>query len=116
MNFPPTAEPVQITPLELKQRLDAGEKFRLIDVREPREYEIARLDGAELIPMREVPNALDRLCEAEGAPLVVICHHGVRSQQVVNWLREQGLTRCLNLAGGIDRWSREVDPTVPRYR
>lgn len=106
----------ETTPLELKRRLAAGEKLHLIDVREPSEFQITRIDGAELIPMRTVPVELQKLENlAEDGPLVVFCHHGVRSLQVVHWLREQGVTECQSLAGGIDRWSIEVDPAAPRY-
>jgi len=106
--------PLEITPLEVKQRLDSGEKLRLIDVREPFEYQQAHIDGSELIPMRAVPQTLPSL-ESEEATLIVFCHHGMRSLQVVSWLREQGLERASSMAGGIDRWSLEIDPAVPRY-
>lgn len=98
----------------MKQRLDAGEKLRLVDVREPLEFQQAHIEGSELIPMRSVPQALASL-EAGEAPLIVFCHHGGRSLQVVSWLREQGVENCSNMAGGIDRWSLEIDPAVPRY-
>lgn len=108
--------PLEITPQDVKQRLDAGEKLLLIDVREPHEFALARLAGAELVPMRTVPAELPRLdALAEEGTLVVYCHHGVRSLNVVNWLREQGVEACQSMAGGIDRWSREIDPRVPRY-
>ena len=106
--------PLETTPGEVKQRIDAGEKLRLIDVREPFEFQQAHIEGSELIPMRSVPQALPTL-EAEDAPLVVFCHHGIRSLQVVSWLREQGVEQCVSMAGGIDRWSLEIDSTVPRY-
>jgi rhodanese-related sulfurtransferase len=106
--------PLEISPTELKTKLDAGEKLRLIDVREPFEFQQARIEGAELIPMRSVPQALPTL-QAEEAPIVIVCHHGIRSLQVLAWLREQGIENCVSLAGGIDRWSTEVDPAVPRY-
>jgi rhodanese-related sulfurtransferase len=105
---------LEITPGEVKQRLDSGEKLRLVDVREPFEFRQAHIDGSELIPMRSVPQALPSL-ETEEAPLIVFCHHGMRSLQVVSWLREQGLEQCVSMAGGIDRWSLEIDSTVPRY-
>ena len=105
---------LEITPGEVKRRLDAGEKLRLIDVREPFEFQQAHIDGSELIPMRTVPQALPSL-EAEDAPLIVFCHHGMRSLQVVSWLRERGVEECVSMAGGIDRWSLEIDSTVPRY-
>jgi rhodanese-related sulfurtransferase len=105
---------IEIDPGDVKARLDAGEKIRLLDVREPFEHQQARIDGAELIPMRSVPASLESL-RAGPHPLVVFCHHGIRSLQVVEWLRRQGLENCVSMAGGIDRWSREVDPAVPRY-
>lgn len=111
-----TAPPLEATPQEIKRRLDSGEKLFLIDVREPNEFALARLDGAELVPMRTVPAELSRLdAIAEEGTLIVYCHHGIRSLNVVNWLREQGVTNCQSVAGGIDRWSSEVDPSVPRY-
>lgn len=105
---------IEIDPREVKRRLDAGERLRLVDVREPFEHQQAHIEGAELIPMRSVPQSLDAL-GAGGAPLVVFCHHGVRSLQVVDWLRRQGYEDAASMAGGIDRWSLEIDPTVPRY-
>jgi len=106
--------PLEITPTEVKRRLEAGEELSLIDVRELAEHQICQIDGATLIPMRDVSQQFDRLEEAP-MPLIVFCHHGVRSLTVVSWLREQGLTDCLSMAGGIDAWSREVDPKVARY-
>jgi rhodanese-related sulfurtransferase len=104
----------EIDPQELKRRLDAGEAVRLIDVREPVEHQAARIEGAELIPMRTVP---DRLADLEGEqrPVIVFCHHGVRSLRVVSWLREQGVANCTSLRRGIDGWSLEIDSRVPRY-
>ena len=113
--MPETQLPLEIIPRDLHRRLQAGEKLALIDVREPNEFQIARIAGAELIPMRTVPAELSRLdAQADEAPLIVFCHHGVRSLNVVNWLREQGVA-CQSLAGGIDRWSLEIDPSIPRY-
>jgi len=108
--------PLETTPQDVKRRLDSGEKLFLIDVREPAEFALARLEGAELIPMRTVPAELSRLdALAEDATLVVYCHHGIRSLNVVHWLREQGVTNCQSVSGGIDCWSLAVDPSVPRY-
>ncbi len=106
--------PLEITPTEVKRRIDAGEQLSLIDVREPDEHQICQLHGATLIPMRDVSQQFDRLEEVP-MPLIVFCHHGVRSLTVVAWLREQGLAECLSMAGGIDAWSREIDPAVRRY-
>ena len=108
--------PIEITPREVRQRMDRGEAIRLIDVREPAEYALTRLEGAELIPMGTVPSRLQHLdAAADEATLVVFCHHGVRSLNVACWLRGQGVAACQSRAGGIDRWSEEVDPSVPRY-
>lgn len=106
----------EITPQELRRRLDSGESVKLIDVREPFEHQTAHIEGAVLIPMNTVPARLQQLeAMADERPLVVYCHHGVRSLNVVNWLRQQGVDQCQSLAGGIDRWSLEVDGSVPRY-
>ncbi|HEU5021983.1 MAG TPA: rhodanese-like domain-containing protein [Bryobacteraceae bacterium] len=108
------AEPaIEITPAEVKARLERGEHIRLIDVREPEEHAICQIEGAELIPMRTVPQHLQDL---DGdIDLCVFCHHGVRSLSVVDWLRRQGVENCQSMAGGIDRWSLEIDPQVRRY-
>lgn len=108
--------PLEITPGDVKRRLDAGEPLALIDVREPHEWAMARIEDAELIPMRAIPGELQKL-EALGdsKTLIVYCHHGVRSLNVVSWLREQGQEACQSMAGGIDDWSLTVDPSVPRY-
>ena len=106
--------PLEITPKEVKRLLDKRARVRLVDVREPVEFEAARIEGAELFPMRTIPKALP-LFEEEENQIVVYCHHGMRSLQVVGWLREQGVENCASMAGGIDRWSLEIDPQVPRY-
>jgi len=108
--------PIEITPREVRQRIDAGEPIRLIDVREPAECALARIEGAELIPMGTVPSRLQHLdAAADDATLIVFCHHGVRSLNVTHWLREQGVAACQSMTGGIHRWSEEVDASVPRY-
>jgi len=110
------ALPLEITPQDVKRRVEAGERLTLVDVREPPEFQTARIAGAQLIPMRSIPAELQRLeAAADDATLVVFCHHGVRSLNVVNWLREQGVASCQSMAGGIDRWSLEIDPSIPRY-
>ena len=108
--------PFEITPQEVKDRTARGEKLHLIDVRRGDEHQLTRIEGAEFIPMDTVPANIDRLEElAESGPLIVFCHHGIRSASVVNWLRGQDISASQSLAGGIDRWSLEVDPAVPRY-
>jgi len=107
--------PLEITPQEAKKKLDAGNAV-LIDVREAAEYQLARIEGAELIPMNTVPQRLQYLDGlAEEKTLLVHCHHGIRSLNVVDWLRKQGVTNCQNVSGGIERWSTSVDAAVPRY-
>jgi rhodanese-related sulfurtransferase len=93
---------------------DAGrDKPLLLDVREPWEYERARIAGAQLVPMREVPAHLDEI--DPGRDVVAICHHGGRSAQVALFLERNGYRKVLNLVGGVDAWSRTVDPAVPQY-
>ena len=104
---------LEISPAELKKRLDAGEKILLVDVREPWENAQCRIQGSVLISIGSVPANLQKLDTDE--PVVCYCHHGMRSLDVVNWLRQQGVSSAQSLAGGIDRWSLEVDPKVPRY-
>ena len=110
------AAPLEVNPQDVKHRLDAGEKLHLIDVREPHEFAQAKIEGATLIPMRSVPGELQDLeNRADQGTLIVYCHHGVRSLNVVHWLREQGIESCQSMAGGIDAWSLVVDSSVPRY-
>ena len=107
---------MEITPAEVKRRIDSGESLHLIDVREPGERAITGIAGAELVPMKTIPQRLPHLENlADEAPVIVFCHHGVRSLQVVHWLREQGIENCQSMSGGIDQWSYEIDSAVPRY-
>jgi len=105
----------RIAPAQLREWLDdpRREKPVLLDVREPWEYDTARIAGAQLVPMRELPA---RIAEIDAArEVVAICHHGGRSMQVALFLEKQGFERVHNLVGGIDAWSRAVDPSVPTY-
>lgn len=104
---------IQIEPRELHERMQRGEKVFLVDVREPWEWQLCRLEGAELIPMREIPAAVNRMLDVE--EVILYCHRGIRSLDAAAWLRQQGVESARSLAGGIDRWSREIDPGVPRY-
>jgi adenylyltransferase/sulfurtransferase len=104
---------LEIEPLDLKRRMDGGEDFLLVDVRNPDENVICRIQGAQLIPLRELPDSIHRLDDSK--TVVVHCHHGMRAAQAVQFLRSVGFRRVLNLRGGIDAWSLEVDPQVPRY-
>ena len=110
------APPLEVDSQEVQRRIDSGERLHLIDVREPHEFAQAKIEGATLIPMRAVPGELQDLeARADEGTLIVYCHHGVRSLNVVNWLREQGVSACQSMSGGIDEWSQRVDPAVPRY-
>jgi adenylyltransferase/sulfurtransferase len=106
----------EVTPTDVEARRKAGEKLCLIDVREESEWRICRIDGANLVPMNTVPGRVAELeAQAGATPLIVYCHHGVRSLQVVHWLRRNGVENCQSMAGGIERWSVEIDAGVPRY-
>ena len=105
----------QLTVQQLQTMLqtDADTRPRLLDVREPWEYQMARIDGSELVPMQSIPNHAEKLDRSH--PTVVICHHGTRSLQVVAFLERMGFENLHNLRGGIDAWSRQVDTRVPLY-
>jgi rhodanese-related sulfurtransferase len=105
---------LEIAPLEVKALLASGAPVRLLDCREQGEYDLCRIEGARLLPMNSIPMHLQEL-DDDGPLLVVYCHHGVRSLSVVNWLRRNGVENCQSMSGGIDLWSRQIDPSVPRY-
>lgn len=106
----------EIEPLEVKQLLDTGQRVTLVDVREERERDVCQIQGSELIPMGQIPQHLPHLeALAEESLVVILCHHGVRSLNVVNWLRRQGVENCQSMRGGIDAWSKHVDARVPTY-
>jgi rhodanese-related sulfurtransferase len=104
----------EITPEAVKAKLDAAEEFVLLDVREPWEFETAKIAGAKLMPMGDVPSRAHQELDPE-EPIVVLCHHGVRSMNVTVWLRQQGFEKVQSMRGGIDAWSKLVDPKVPMY-
>lgn len=104
---------LQISVTELKQQLDRGAKVVLVDVREPWEHQQCSIAGSILIPMGTIPANLQKLDTDD--EVVCYCHHGMRSLDVANWLRSQGVSNARSLTGGIDRWSLEIDPAVPRY-
>jgi rhodanese-related sulfurtransferase len=104
----------EITVDELKSLRNGGDVFTLVDVREQWEFEAARIAGSTHMPMGEVPARFQQELDPDDH-IVVFCHHGVRSMNVTAWLRQQGFAKVQSLRGGIDRWSREVDPTVPLY-
>ncbi|MDA8020712.1 MAG: molybdopterin-synthase adenylyltransferase MoeB [Thermoanaerobaculia bacterium] len=111
----PDEIPMEITVEDLEAWRKGGVEHRLLDVREPTEWQICRIEGAELQPLRGLPRALQEIELAKDDLVVVHCHVGGRSAQAVHYLRSQGYVRATNLAGGIEAWSLRIDPTVPRY-
>jgi rhodanese-related sulfurtransferase len=87
----------------------------LLDCREADEFKLVHIEGAELWPMSQIAGRVEELAQYRNRPVVVHCHHGGRSLKVVAWLREQGFSQAQSMAGGIDAWSREIDPSLPRY-
>ncbi|BAJ50987.1 molybdopterin biosynthesis protein MoeB [Candidatus Caldarchaeum subterraneum] len=104
---------MHITPEELHEKLQKGEKVFLLDVREPVEYEICHLENALLIPLSKLPEHVNKLSLTD--EIVAYCHTGVRSSMAVKLLRDLGFRRVRNLAGGIDAWAERIDPSMPRY-
>ena len=102
-----------ITVRELKDRLDKGDKVFLLDVREPHEYSLAKIEGSVLLPLGELPSSFEKLDRE--AEIVALCHMGMRSADAVGFLLQQGFSNVKNLVGGIDAWSVEIDQSVPRY-
>jgi rhodanese-related sulfurtransferase len=106
----------ELTPAQFRERWAAApdsDDVVVLDVREPRELAVASLSGALHIPMREIPGRLAEI--AAEKPIVVMCHTGGRSRQVAGFLLASGYSNVFNLAGGIDAWSIDVDPQIPRY-
>ena len=104
----------EITATELKQKMDDGEDIQLIDVRQPDEYEFAKIEGAKLIPLGEIMRRMDELDETK--EIIIQCKSGGRSGQAIMALQRAGFTGELkNLKGGITAWSNEVDPNIPKY-
>ena len=114
MSTEPLRQSDAISVRDLADMRSAGKKHAVLDVREARELEICRLDGALHVPMAEIPARTDDLPTDQ--LLVVICHHGARSQMVVEFLRGAGFDNAVNLDGGIDAWACDIDQLMPRYR
>ena len=104
----------EIQPLAYAQMRSLPDCPQLLDVREPWEGAIASIPGAILIPMGEITSRAHAELDPD-KPYVVVCHHGARSLSVTMWLRNQGFDHAQSLTGGIDEWSRTIDPTIPRY-
>lgn len=103
----------ELSPTGYRRLQQAGELWQLVDVRESWETEIAAIDGALHIPMSDIPERYRELDAAQ--PVAVLCHSGARSARVAGFLAQQGFSRIANISGGIDRWSVELDPSIPRY-
>ena len=103
----------EISPQELKQKLNENESILLLDVREQSEYDIVHLEDARLIPLNTLPHHVDSLPSDQ--EIVVYCHHGQRSLYAVAYLQQNGFTGAKNLIGGIDQWAADIDPNLPRY-
>jgi len=102
----------ELSPTRYRRLQQDGELWQLVDVRESWETEIAAIDGALNIPMNEIPARYGELDMAR--PVAVVCHSGVRSARVAGFLLQQGFSRIANISGGIDQWSIEIDPAIPR--
>ena len=99
----------------VKAKLDAGDDFLFIDCREQQEYDTVKIEGATLIPMGQLPERLSELESHKDGEIVIHCHHGGRSLNVANWLKQRGFANPLSMAGGIDVWAQEIDTSLPRY-
>ncbi len=110
-----TLLPIEIDCATVKQRLDAKDNFFFVDCREASEYAGCRIVGATLLPMSELASRLSELEPHKDQEIIIHCHHGGRSLRVANWLRNNGYEKARSMAGGIDQWSLEIDPSVPRY-
>ncbi len=99
----------------LQELVETGVPVRLIDCREPDEHEIGHLPGSELIPLGQIASEVPRLYPSKDTPLVIYCHHGMRSLRAATLLATMGYHKVCSLAGGIDRWSIEIDPSIKRY-
>jgi rhodanese-related sulfurtransferase len=107
--------PQQIHAEALAQKLAAGEQVYLLDVREPWEHALSRLPDSTLIPLGELPQRMDEVEPPAGVPVIVYCHHGIRSLSGAAILEAKGFPEAYSLAGGIEAWSLLIDPSVPRY-
>ena len=107
--------PLEIDPAAVKRLLDSSEDMLLLDCRESDEHATVHIREATLLPMSELANRAGELAVHRDRHIVVHCHHGGRSLRVTKWLREQGFDKVQSMAGGIDQWAVEIDPSLPRY-
>lgn len=111
----PDTDTLEISPESVAALRSAGEAFQLIDCREDDEWQVCRIDGAELMPLSRFGEMSRQRFTDEDERLVIHCHHGMRSAQAALFLRQHGMNHVWSMAGGIEAWSREIDPSVPRY-
>lgn len=109
------AVPMEVGCRTVKSRLDGKDPFLLLDCREADEYALVKIAGATLIPMSEIQSRVGELEPHRNGDIIVHCHHGGRSLRVAAWLRQQGFAKAQSMAGGIDQWAAEIDPTLARY-
>ena len=109
------AVPWEVDCQTVHEQLQRGTDLLLIDCREPDEHAIVHIEGARLIPLGELTDRLAELAPYRGQPIAVHCHHGGRSLKAAVWLRQQGFERAQSMAGRIDRWAMEIEPSLPRY-
>jgi adenylyltransferase/sulfurtransferase len=107
--------PLQVSCRDVKDRIDRGESFLLLDCRESDEHALARIEGSVLIPMGELPDRLAEIQEWRDKSIIIHCHHGGRSLNVATWLRQQGFDAAQSMLGGIEEWALRIDPRVGRY-
>jgi rhodanese-related sulfurtransferase len=111
-----SALPVEISGQEAQRLLaEKGANLRLIDVRDPEEYAVCRLPGAQLISLQVLPAEAPIKLPEKDADILLYCHHGMRSLRAAEYMRSVGYPNARSIAGGIDQWSREIDATIPRY-
>ena len=115
MNPSPTAPPIEIDCRSVHAKLQAGDDFLFLDCRETDEHQFVSIAEARLLPMSELAQRVADLEPHRGQEIVVLCHHGGRSLRVALWLRQQGFAKACSMAGGIDEWAQEIDPSLPRY-
>lgn len=109
------AESIEVSCKTVKSKLDAGDDLLLLDCREQTEHDTASIKAAHLLPMSELTSRVGELDSHRSREIIVMCHHGMRSAQVAAWLKSQKFENVQSMAGGIDRWSEEIDNSVPRY-
>ena len=107
--------PIEIDIAAVKNRLDSGDEFAFVDCREEDEYQIAKIEGTVLVPLSQLQAKAQVLEEMRDRDIIIHCHHGGRSLQLAQMLRANGFEKAQSMAGGIDQWSQEIDPEIPRY-